>query len=68
MCIRDRIKSEFEKKLNDFEYCGIEWRPHNYLNLKKEQTGKITDIMNSLEELDDVQNVYINANLRNINL
>ena len=63
-----KIKSEFEKKLNDFEYCGIEWRPHNYLDLKKEQTEKITDIINSLEELDDVQNVYINANLRNINL
>ena len=63
-----KIKSEFEKKLNDFEYCGIEWGPHNYLDLKKEQTEKIADIINSLEELDDVQNVYINANLRNINL
>ena len=63
-----KIKSEFEKKLIDFEYFGIEWRPLNYLELKKEQAEKIVDIIISLEELDDVQNVYINANLRKIKL
>ena len=63
-----KVKSEFEKKLNDFEYFGVEWRPHNYIDLKREQAEKISDLMNSLEELDDIQNVYTNANLSNIKL
>ena len=57
----------FEKKLDNFEYSGIEWRPLNYLGLKKEQNEKIVEILESLEELDDVQNIYTNANLGNIN-
>ena len=61
-----KVKSDLEKKLNTFEYSGIEWRPINYLDLKKEETEKIVEILESLEELDDVQNVYINANLGNI--
>ncbi len=61
-----KIKSEFEKKLDNFEYSGIEWRPISHLDLKKEEKEKIIEILNSLEELDDVQNVYTNANLRNI--
>ena len=63
-----KVKSEFEKKLNDFKYSGIEWRPLSYLDLKKEQIEKILEILNSLEELDDVQNVYTNANLKNIKI
>ena len=63
-----KVKSEFEKKLNDLEYFGVEWRPLNYIDLKREQAEKISDLMNSLEELDDIQNVYTNANLSNIKL
>jgi len=61
-----KVKSVFEKKLDNFEYSGIEWRPLNYLDLKKEQSEKIVEILESLEELDDVQNIYTNANLGNI--
>ena len=61
-----KVKSEFEKKLDNFEYSGIEWRPINYLELNEEQNKKIIEILESLEELDDVQNIYTNLNLRNI--
>jgi len=63
-----KVKSEFEKKLDNLEYSGIEWRPLSYLDLNKEQSEKIVEILESLEELDDVQNIYINANLENIKL
>ena len=63
-----KVKSEFEKKLDNFEYSGIEWRPLSYLDLNKEQSKEIIEILESLEELDDVQNIYTNANLRNIKL
>ena len=57
-----KVKNEFEKKFENLEYSGIEWRPLNYVNLKKEQKQKIDDILESLEELDDVQNIYTNVN------
>ena len=63
-----KVKSEFEKKLDNFEYSGIEWRPISYLDLNKEQIEKIVETLESLEELDDVQNVYTNANLGNVKL
>ena len=62
------IKNKFEIKLKDFKYSGVEWRPLNNLNLNKDQGKKIFEILDALEELDDVQNVYINANLRGIEL
>ncbi len=57
-----KVKSEFEKKLDNFEYSGIEWRPLSYLDLNKEQSEKIVEILESLEQLDHVQNIYNNAN------
>ena len=63
-----KVKSEFEKKLDNFEYFGIEWRPLSYLDLNNEQSKKIVEILESLEELDDVQNVYTNTNLENIKI
>jgi|TARA_Y100000816_G_scaffold283270_1_gene259948 YebC/PmpR family DNA-binding regulatory protein len=61
-----KVKSEFEKKLNNLEYFSIEWRPLNYLNFDKEKCKKILETIESLEELDDVQNVYTNINIGNI--
>ena len=56
-----KIKIELEKKINNFLYSSIEWRALNNLNLNKEQSKKMIEILNSLEELEDVQNVFINA-------
>ncbi len=60
-----KVKSEFEKMLDNFVYSGIEWRPLNYLILnKKEQNEKIIEVLETLDELDDVQNIYINVKLK----
>ena len=63
-----KVKSELEKKLDNFQYSGIEWRPISYLSLNKDQSKKILEILEYLEELDDVQNIYTNLNLNNIEL
>ena len=60
-----KVKSEFEKKIDNFIYSGIEWRANAYIDLKKEQCEKSIEILELLDELDDVQNIYINANLKN---
>ena len=61
-----KIKTELEKKIDTFSYSAIEWRPLNYIDLDKEKSEKILEMLNSLEELDDVQNIFTNANLEKI--
>ena len=63
-----KVKTELEKKIDNFYYSAIEWRPLNFVDLNKEQIEKIFKILSSLEELDDVQNIFTNANLESIQI
>ena len=63
-----KIKTVLEKKIDTFSYSAIEWRAYNYINLDKEQSKKTAEILNALEELDDVQNIFTNANFQNIQI
>ena len=60
-----KIKTEFEKKIDNFLHSSIEWRAINYLDLNAEQSEKIFEILSALEDLEDVQNIFTNANLGN---
>ena len=60
-----KVKTELEKKTDSFIYSAIEWRAINYLNLTKEQSMKMKDVLTTLEDLDDVQNIFTNAILNN---
>ena len=60
-----KIKSQLEKKIDSLAYSAIEWRAQNYLNLNKEQSEKMIEVLNALEELDDVQNIFTNASIEN---
>ena len=61
-----KIKTEIEKKIEILKYASIEWRPLNLVNFKKDQSEKILEVLNSLEELDDVQNIFTNADLKKL--
>jgi YebC/PmpR family DNA-binding regulatory protein len=63
-----KIKTELEKKIETFNYSSIEWRPLNYVDINKDQSEQIVEILTALEELDDVQNIFTNANLKNLQL
>ena len=63
-----KIKSEIEKKIDTFNHSSIEWRPLNYINLSKDQNEHIIEVLTALEELDDVQNIFTNVNLKNLEL
>ena len=58
-----KVKTSLEKKIDNFKYSAIEWRAFNYLKLNREQSTKIIDIINTLEDLDDVQKIFTNAKL-----
>ena len=59
-----KVKTELENKIESLNYSSIEWRPSNYINLEKEQSKQIVNVLNALEELDDVQNIFTNVNLK----
>ncbi len=60
-----KIKTMLEKKIENFVYSAIEWRALNYLNLDKEQSKRMLELLISLEQLDDVQNIFTNAKIEN---
>ena len=61
-----KIKTELEKNVKIINYSSIEWRPINYIDLTKEKSENLEKVLNALEELDDVQNIFTNANLKNL--
>jgi YebC/PmpR family DNA-binding regulatory protein len=63
-----KIKTELEKKIKTLNYSSIEWRPLNYIDLTKDKAEELIEVLTALEELDDVQNIFTNANLENLNL
>ena len=61
-----KIKNKIKKKIKTFNYFSIEWRPVNIVNLNRDQSEQVSEVLTSLEEIDDVQNVFTNANLKNL--
>ena len=63
-----KIKTQLEKKIETFDYSSIEWRPLNFVDLNKDQSAQIIEVLTALEELDDVQNIFSNVNFKKIKL
>tara|TARA_B100001564_G_scaffold320771_1_gene298957 strand:+ start:189 stop:917 length:729 start_codon:yes stop_codon:yes gene_type:complete len=61
-----KIKTKLEKKIQSINYSSIEWRPLNYIDITKDKSEQFSEVLNALEELDDVQNIFTNANLKNL--
>tara|TARA_B100000767_G_scaffold272468_1_gene300197 strand:- start:1485 stop:2210 length:726 start_codon:yes stop_codon:yes gene_type:complete len=58
-----KVKNKFEKKINDFIYSGIEWRPNNSISLNNDQNEKVLNVLEALDDDDDVQNTFINCKI-----
>ena len=58
------IKKELEKKINNFLSTKIEWIPLNSVEIPKERQDHFIDFFESLEEDDDVQNIFSNAKFK----
>ncbi len=56
-----KVKRSIEKKISNLMYSGIEWRAHNAVNLSKEQKKKVIIMLESLDEIDDIQSIFINC-------
>ena len=55
------IKKELEKEIENFISTEIEWLPINNVKVSKEKNDDLINFFETLEEDDDIQNVYSNA-------
>ena len=55
------IKKELEKEINNFISTEIEWIPLNRVKVSKIKNDNLINFFESLEDDDDVQNIYSNA-------
>ena len=55
------VKKELEKKISNFISTEIEWIPLNSVKISKDKNEDLINFFETLEENDDVQNIYSNA-------
>ena len=60
------VKKNLEKIIVNFISTEIEWVPLNSVEVNKDTKDGVVDFLETLEEDDDVQNVYSNVNLGGI--
>ena len=55
------VKKDLEKEIKNFISTEIEWIPINCVEVSKKKNEDLINLFNTLEEDDDVQNIYTNA-------
>ena len=55
------VKKKLEKEITNFISTEIEWRPINSIKIAKEKNESMINFFEALEDDDDVQNIYSNA-------
>ena len=55
------VKKELEKQINNFISTEIEWRPLNRVEISIEKRENLINFFETLEDDDDVQNIYSNV-------
>ena len=64
-CVKSEIynvKKKLEKIVANFISTEIEWVPLNSVNVEKEKEETVINFLETLEDDDDVQNVFSNVN------
>ena len=57
------VKKKLEKNISNFLSTGIEWIPLNKIELSNVEKDEIVNFLGTLDEDEDIQNVYTNAKL-----
>tara|TARA_B100001057_G_scaffold54511_1_gene48394 strand:+ start:1539 stop:2264 length:726 start_codon:yes stop_codon:yes gene_type:complete len=58
------VKKKLENRINNFISTEIEWIPLNSIEVSGEQQEKLIEFFETLEDDDDVQNIFSNIELR----
>ena len=60
------VKKKLEKIVVNFISTEIEWVPLNSVNVTNDRREDVIEFLETIEDDDDVQNVYSNVQLGNI--
>ena len=60
-----QCKKKLEAKITNFISTEIEWLPLNSVEITKDRESTALEFLESLEDDDDVQNVFSNVNFGN---
>ena len=55
------VKKKLEEKISNFISTEIEWKPLNSVEIYKDRQNEIIQFLETLEDDDDVQNIYTNV-------
>ena len=58
------VKKKLENTIKNFISTEIEWLTINNVDVSQDKTETVTQLLETLEEEDDVQNVYTNFKIR----
>ena len=70
-CEKDEIyniKKKIEKDVQNFISTDIEWIPINNILIRDDQKNRIMEFLETLEDDDDVQNIFTNINFGDIDV
>ncbi len=56
-----KVKSKIEHTIKNLIYSGIEWRANTLVDISKEESKDIENMLELLNEDDDIQNVFHNC-------
>ena len=59
------VKKKLEKNISNFISTEIEWIPNNIINLDGEQKDNMIKFLETLDNDEDVQNIFTNAKFEN---
>ena len=59
-----KVKKQLEKNIKSFISTGIEWIPLIYIEIMESEKPNIISFLESIEDDDDVQNVYTNVKFK----
>ncbi len=60
------VKKKLENKITNFISTEIEWIPLNSVQISKNNQGQLIEFFESLEDDEDVQNIFSNAQINTI--
>ena len=67
-CVKSEIynvKKKLELKIKNFISTSIEWVPLNSVEISKNQLEITSEFLETLDNDEDVQNIYTNLKIRN---
>ena len=56
-----KVKTNVEQFVKNLTYSGIEWRAHSLVDIPKEESKEIENMLELFQEDDDIQNVFHNC-------